>query len=372
MEEKIREFLNTYFDGRGLPETERERISGLAFAKYRELIALQAGEVYAYNQAVEAVKSEVAALNGAQYRPYSYTPRVRAKGETAAIIISVVTVLALVVGIAVGGAFLLRRGIRIAHEAASEGGLSVNSELLYYNEDDGYVAASEAEFSSDEVDALDISWPAGSVTVMPGEGNAVEIFEYCEDGVDDPLDLMRYKVKNGRLEIKYCAPAHSSNVTKHLIIGLPAEVLADLEEIAANCVSADVFIDSAVAKQIKVVNVAGETYLADCEAISCRASTVSGETVVYGVFGELEIETVSGYVDVGLFENPEELTVESVSGNVEVDLAQEPRKLDVEATGGEISVNGETSRLTAFRKSSDGTGEVEIETAAGDVWVWWG
>lgn len=144
---------------------------------------------------------------------------------------------------------------------------------LHYNDSEysvgnGTVAASVTDLS--------VEWVAGSVTVVPSEGDDIVITE--DYGGDDERLRLRWRVKDGELSVKYCAPVllrrRKEAVAKDLKLEIPAVLLEAMDTVTINSVSCDV------------------SYTGNADDLELDA--VDGKLTVSGDIGELNVESVNG------------------------------------------------------------------------------
>jgi len=124
--------------------------------------------------------------------------------------------------------------------------------------------------------------------------------------------------------------------------------------------------------RVRNVNEGSDLRLRVPEGATVEISTVSADTEVHGVRGDVEVETVSGQVVVR--GEPRELDVESVSGVIDVDVETDTAALA--CVSGDLKVRGVRRELECAVVS--GTIEVdagedmmalECETVSGDITV---
>ena len=366
MEEKLLSYADGLFAGKNVPPADVERIKEAAIKKYRELIALQAGEAYAYNQAAELVRTELDALQNVPRTPYP-APPVRAKGETAAIVVSILLIVILAGTLIVGGIVLAVKGVMWAvnNSDFDDIGISTLSGGTYHfkNSDDYQTG----EFSADSAsaDAIDIDWVAGSVILYVDETASDEIvFSEDFDG-DDPDDLLRYRIKDGKISVKFKSPGELDELSKELFVIMPPSAL---DKVTVNSATAEVYLDGVTAKKISVNTAAGYVQLFYSSAKNTNINSVSGAVDLIGDYGpddELDIETVSGDVYTIFDAQPESADIKTVSGGVYVAAYEDPDDLELRSVSGSVTVNGET--VGKFDRSLGGRGDIEVETVSGDI-----
>lgn len=167
---------------------------------------------------------------------------------------------------------------------------------------------SESEYAvgngsvTEPVESISLEWVNGKVCIVYYDGATVEVSETKSGVTSDDL-LLRYRVKEGALDIRYAKNGRWNifNVEKDLTVKIPAGT--ELERVTIDCVSANVTLSLR----------ASEVFL----------DTVSGNTTLLlpaGVNYTVSFETVTGVLRSGK-NNPENsflcsITAETVSGNL--------------------------------------------------------
>lgn len=305
MEEKILSYADGAFEGKNISYADMERIKEAALYKYRELISMQAGEVYAYNQAVESIRNEVASFSNTPASRNAFTPKSKAKGETAAIVISVMAVALLTIAIIAGIVAMIFLGTRWVIRKAGD--------------------------------------------------------------IADGSEVIRYKIHDGKHMIGFCESGlNIKNMRKDLVIEVPEGFF--LEDLKVDSVSADINVDELDFEDMSVNSVAAVAQLNGCNCTEdLEIDTVSGDIYISGSYRDIDVSSVSAYVQLNLDSNPEDLKIDSVSGNISAGFPGDLKSVTVRAPGA-ISVNGEEYRAE-YRspKNSNGRGNAKITSVLGNV-----
>jgi hypothetical protein len=193
--------------------------------------------------------------------------------------------------------------------------------------------------SSEPITAISVEWVAGSVTVVPSEGDEISI---SEDYAGENRDLaLRWKIEDGELSVKYRAPAWIVNqaVDKNLTLAIPAAMLENMADVEIMAVDGSI------------------TYNGNADELSLEA--VDGEIAVNGDIGELDIEGVNMQI---LFRGAvRKADVECVDATVDMylDMATE---LSFDLVDGDIAVylseeiTGFSVEMDALSKGVDAEG----------------
>lgn len=235
-----------------------------------------------------------------------------------------------------------------------------------YDDEESYSIGS-AEIPADGVLSIDVKWLGGGVLIEPlynGEKN----ISIREDENENDDFRMRYKVENGCLYIKPCKSGirthtiFGKELSRSLVIFLPESLLKEMYGISVESVSADIrtiaceekwgigvsrlalntvsgSIDARYvkAKKAELSSVSGKIVTDGLFAEQLKTESVSASQTLSGRFEEIDLETVSGAVQLNLSSLPKEIKAESVSGNVEISLPQKDGfTLTAESVSGSI------------------------------------
>lgn len=269
--------------------------------------------------------------------------RKRPAGETAAIILSVIAVAALVIGGIVAAVILV---VGTVLNVQTKLGLWAEDYKEYiYSGSDSYVSGSDFTVDS-SVNKINIDWIAGDITVKTVEGGSFRVYESSES--DDPEDVMRHKTDGSSLKIKFRASGvYQSEHKKDLTVEIPAS--SEIKSVIINTVSSDITFEGGSFGDISVNTVSGGVALSN---IACR---------------ELDIDGVSCDVSADFAVQPRDVDIKAVSGEVELKLPQEPEDVELESASGAIRVNGAQTRLKYESDSRAGEGDIEVDTVSGDI-----
>lgn len=212
--------------------------------------------------------------------------------------------------------------------------------------------------AADGIDAIQIDWVSGDVTVKIGNSDQIT-FSESGAGLAEETAL-RYAVQGSTLGIHYCDNQNFVNInlpSKQLTVILPATLAANLREISVGTVSADVTIDDPAfhMEKLDVETVSGNLNAVLDFAGKMELDTVSGNATISGTVNEFEADSGSGSLSVNGEINKFE--AESVSGDVLLDCQNGvPDDLDIETTSGNV----------VLRLPQDADLTLDYETASGD------
>jgi len=237
--------------------------------------------------------------------------------------------------------------------------MSFGTSSFTYDDTDFLFADGQVSFPADQVSSVDIEWVAGSVEIVRGKSDEISVSESADGSLDEE-DLLGYRLKNGRLEIKYCKSTikiglFQNDPEKHLTVSLPDKLY---DQIAVDSVSADVNITGLESARMNLVTVSGNTLLTDvalsnaldyegvsgnfsAENLQCHALNVENVSGLVNLNGSVsasaDLETVSGDIHLTSTARIREIDGESVSANLYITLPADS-KIDwkLESASGKI------------------------------------
>ena len=237
------------------------------------------------------------------------------------------------------------------------GGMSFGTSSFTYDESDFQAADGQVTIPAGQVSSVDIEWIAGSVEIVRGRGEEISVSESADGSLDEE-DMLRYRLKNGRLEIKYCKSQFKiglfpNDPAKHLTVALPQKLYDTLR---IDSVSADVTISEQKVTGLDLVNVSGNVQLNDVSTIS----TLDYEGVSGNFSAEnlnchaLNVENVSGLVKLnGSVSASADL--ESVSGDIHLTSTAWIREIDGESVSANLFITlPAVSAIDWARESASG------------------
>lgn len=240
-----------------------------------------------------------------------------------------------------------------------------------FKDADSY-AVGATTLPSGTVHSIDIDWVAGSILVAVGEGDDIIV---RESHVDDERDALRWRVRDGELQIRYCKPRRTRDTPagKNLEILLPASMfeengrlwLLDIENVFSTINVRDITLD-----MLDIESVSGHIDISCASIREMDIETVSGNIIAQGEIREVSLEGVSATLTVYAAISPDSISVETVSGTVNLHLpADRGFRLKHDSVSGNIhapdfamSVSGNGEYLCG-----DGYTEIEIEGVSANV-----
>ena len=244
-----------------------------------------------------------------------------------------------------------------------------------YNEDtDSVVVSEEARVAADGIQKIKIDWVAGGINLRVGTSDEIVFSESSYRNLTE-RQKMRYTVSDsGVLQIHYCENLDNifdwfnldANMpAKTLTMEVPAALIGQLNDLDIETVSANIDLSGVYGEKTELSSVSGEIRCADVAANELDLDSTSGSIVCENsTANKLDLENVSGSVRVeGEYAR---IDVESVSGSVNLSLATVPEKLEVDGVSGSITVAlPANAAFTARMDSVSGSLNCEFEGTLG-------
>jgi len=185
-----------------------------------------------------------------------------------------------------------------------------------------------------KVENLDVNWASGSVTVVTGDVDSVEIEEVCSKELSDE-ERVHWRVEGDTLYVQFAKPGLSVTTgvgEKKLTITIPQSI--KLKEVEIDAASADITCEGTAAEKFEL-------------------DTASGNITLSAKAEEIHAETASGTITVSA--EASEFQLESSSGAILLEQSGTAKKIGIDSASGKI------------RASVDAVSEMEIDSASGEV-----
>ncbi len=265
-----------------------------------------------------------------------------------------------------------------------------------YAQAESYLAGNRPE-TTENINAVEIDWVYGKVTIIEREDGIVSVTENSETLPEE--QRVHSVIQNGILKVRFWKSglyAEADHNLKHVTVQIPKGIRIDVETVSApveaenlNCLSLDA---ETVSGKIAVINVAatgdielksvsgaintgnltgnsveidsvsGNAETGEISCISFNAETTSGAINTLAVTANVgEISTTSGSVDIGVKSLPA-LEIETTSGNVKVTLIG-----DAGATLNVNTVSGKITKPVDGNVIGNGANRIEVNTISGSI-----
>jgi hypothetical protein len=273
--------------------------------------------------------------------------------------------------------------------------------VTYYSggvdEDTGAVVVSDkATVPASEIKKIKIDWVAGSVNVRVGTSDEIVFSESSYRNLTD-RQKMRYTVSDsGVLQIHFCENLENifdwfnldANMpAKTLTMEVPASLIGMLAEVEVETVSANIDLSGVYGSKTDLSTVSGSINCTDVTAEDLELSSTSGSIVcdtctanmldignvsgsvnAAGEYTRVDVESVSGTINLSFSNVPDRLDADGVSGNVIVALpegASFTAKLDT--VSGNLSCAFPGTLGSDLVVVGDGTANYRFNTVSGSV-----
>lgn len=217
-------------------------------------------------------------------------------------------------------------------------------------------------YAASDVRRVSVRWIDGSVTLKPGTGT----LHADESGVLSAPQQMHWRIKDGTLEIMYCASGYIGRFpsdSKALTLEIPAGVDVTVNSLSApvygsalhvgalalTTLSGAVHLETVTAADIAVKSTSGAVGLTDVTTADLHLGSTSGRVDLAGETraDALHVGTVSGAVDAEQLK-ARTVDVSTVSGSVKLGLAA-AADVDIDTTSGAVRLTVPTAIGATFR-----------------------
>ena len=278
-----------------------------------------------------------------------------------------------------------------------------NSIGLTYANADKYTAGSTTV--TEKVEALDVNWISGNITVEYCSGNGIRVSETGNRTISGD-DQLRWWLDGTTLRIQYAKSGRFrlfDRLEKTLTISLPEGTVLknarihttsgdlnipalDAEETELDTTSGNIRAGAATrkmkagstsgnldirvtgeAEDVRISVTSGDISLEAEDAKNISVKSTSGSVSVSGRAGDADISSTSGAVDVR-FSAFEHLKIDVTSGNVKAALPEEPGfTAEISMTSGSFESDIAMAKSGKTYTCGDGSAKCEIHATSGNV-----
>lgn len=270
-----------------------------------------------------------------------------------------------------------------------------------------HYSSGDAQFT-DKIESIEVDWVSGSVSVVSHPENTVVLTEKAEGSIPEDFHV-HWWLEGTTLRIRFAASGASLRVIdpwrKNLTLAVPEDFAFEnitirtasagidaggltVETLRVTTTSGDMNIDCA-AEDIELNGVSGsiqlnqrdnsdeiriDTTSGDIHANLSHAETVdiasvSGRITVKGASADaLSVKTTSGDVSFALETVPSECRLRSVSGEIALRLPEESEfTARVHSTSGDFESDFALEKDGRIYTCGNGSADMEISTTSGDI-----
>lgn len=225
------------------------------------------------------------------------------------------------------------------------------------------------KFNAGEIDRLKIEWAAGSIVLVPVEGNKISITEELLGG-DESMVL---KKDGSTLYVQYGEgavgiPFGSGSLKKNLYITVPQDW--ECKELEIDAASATVQGEYLTIRELASSTASGTHTFTNCQVGTLKMETVSGDLNFTGTLEKLDFNGVSAQLDLALTNAPKSIELESVSGDLNLTLPESCGfTVDQDTVSGRFSSELPTTEQNGKIVYADGHCEIEVEGVSASVYI---
>ena len=225
------------------------------------------------------------------------------------------------------------------------------------------------KFNAGEIDRLKIEWAAGSIVLVPVEGNKISITEELLGG-DESMVL---KKDGSTLYVQYSEGAvgisfGSGSLKKNLYITVPQDW--ECKELEIDAASATVQGEYLTVRELASSTASGTHTFTNCQVGTMKMETVSGDLNFTGTLEKLDFNGVSAQLDLALTNAPKSIELESVSGDLNLTLPESCGfTVDKDTVSGRFSSELPTTEQNGKIVYADGHCEIEVEGVSASVHI---
>lgn len=241
---------------------------------------------------------------------------------------------------------------------------------IYYENADQYTAGGAS--LTQTVSSLDIIWTSGNVEIKHGDVDGVTFSESAAVPLNERTNLY-YWLDGETLRIRYAQSKKGIHIgsypSKNLVVTVPNEY--DLQSVDLDVVSTDVQLNEVRVADVEVNNVSGDVDVTMSEMTKdIEVESISGNVTITGsVADSLEIESTSGNIYIETNATPKTGKIDNVSGNVTMTFPEDAAGfvLKMEITSGTFYTELPMTNNGKDRVYGDGSCTLEIETVSGNI-----
>lgn len=213
---------------------------------------------------------------------------------------------------------------------------------------------------------IDWGWSQGSVSIIPYDGNEIQINEYaCRDL--EKNELLYCNVENDRLSVKYMQTepkadrlffSHVDIPAKELEIKIPKDMVNNIFDIAVEVSTSNINIKDISVKNLNIDSIDGNIELINISSNNFKVVNTDGDITLSNVnSGDLLIESYSGAINLNNV-STDKLEIENTDGYITLSSVN-TGGLSCVTYSGDITFSGSCSEFNI--KSTDGNVDIKDE-----------
>lgn len=226
------------------------------------------------------------------------------------------------------------------------------------------------QVNPNEISDIAIEWAAGSITIVPREGNSITV---AESEVSNSKYAMNVKQSGSKLTIEYCQEIisfigiHNNDFdAKDLVIYVPIGWSWDSLEIDA--AAATVEITDLAIREIEFDGASALCTITGCQVEKLDVDTASGDVNFSGTLDELDFDAMSACFTAVLDNTPSRMDIDSMSGDLDITLPEDCGfTLNLDAMSSDFSSDFATTMQNGSHICGNGSCRINVSAMSGDV-----
>lgn len=219
---------------------------------------------------------------------------------------------------------------------------------------------------------IQIEWAAGSITIQPGDVDAIT---FAETEVSDDDYKMIWRQSGNRLTIQFRETSFdifgitiNDNLRKDLVITVPQDWTCSELEIDAAAV--DISVSDLTITQVDFDGASGICSFNNCHVDEIKTDTASGDITFTGTLNVLDCETASADITAFLYNEPEQINLDMVSGNLDLTLPSDCGfRVNMDALSSDFATDFGGSYSGRDYVFGDESCSISINALSGDVTI---
>lgn len=267
---------------------------------------------------------------------------------------------------------LLLSGLGFTRYAFSNYAVKNESSLVVVEETMAAAGVLESEakitLSPDQVTDLEIEWAAGSILIQPADVAEIQI---TESDVANEKDALRWKVSGGKLTILFSEDdvihfGISSTLSKDLRILVPLGWQCDSLEIDA--ASATLEVNNLTIREVEIDTASGACRFDSCIVDQLDLDTASGDVEFVGDLNILDCDAASANIRAVLGNVPNRMDLDTMSGDLDLTLPEDAGfTVVMDGLGSSFSSDFETTTQNGHHVHGSGACRINVDAMSGSV-----
>lgn len=233
--------------------------------------------------------------------------------------------------------------------------------------DAGGELSSVGSVPSSEIRNIQIDWSTGSITIVPGDVDAIT---YQETGCKDDNDRMVLAMADDTLIIHFTNTRVFWGITidtpKDLLITVPRDWSCN--ELEIDVASAQVTIRDLTIETVDFDGASGVCKFENSQVGHLDMDTASGDVRFNGMLQELDLDAASASCTLVLTQAPKRIDADMASGDLDITLPENSGfSMKLDAVSGDFSSDFPTTIQNDCHVYGDGSCRINVSAMSGDV-----